>query len=111
MLQDGLFKKFSEYFRYYFLKIVPNGECQVRLIKGLKKSKQNWGIDIKISFKSKEVQNWMQFSSGEKTVVAFVIVIALQKCDPAPFYILDEFDAALDDNYRVSIANIIHELS
>lgn len=46
------------------------------------------------------MQNWTTLSSGEKTVVAFTIVIALSKCDPAPFYILDEFDAALDDNYR-----------
>jgi len=49
----------------------------VQLIKGLKKNKKNWGIDIKISFKSKELQNWTSFSSGEKTIVAFVIVIAL----------------------------------
>lgn len=39
-------------------------------------------------------------------MIAFAIVIALQKCEPAPFYILDEFDAALDDNYRMQIASL-----
>ncbi|CAD8085040.1 unnamed protein product [Paramecium primaurelia] len=112
LLQDQLYKRFAEYFRYYFLQIVTTGECQIKLIKGLRKNnKKNWGIDIKVSFKNKEVQNWTSFSSGEKTIVAFVILISLQKCDPAPFYILDEFDAALDDNYRNQVAQIILNLS
>lgn len=38
-------------------------------------------------------------------------MMAVQKCQPAPFYILDEFDAALDDNYRQNIAYLIKEQS
>jgi structural maintenance of chromosome 3 (chondroitin sulfate proteoglycan 6) len=57
------------------------------------------------------MQNWYSLSLGEKTVVALTIILSLQKCEPAPFYILDEFDAALDDNYRNSIAELIFDLS
>ena len=38
-------------------------------------------------------------------------VMLLQKCDPAPFYLFDEIDQALDPMYRKAVANMIHELS
>jgi structural maintenance of chromosome 3 (chondroitin sulfate proteoglycan 6) len=38
-------------------------------------------------------------------------VFAIQKCDPAPFYLFDEIDANLDAQYRTAVANMIHELS
>jgi len=37
-----------------------------------------------------------QLSGGQKTVVAISLLFAIQRCDPAPFYIFDEIDAALD---------------
>lgn len=40
--------------------------------------------------------NRKDLSGGEKSCLAIIILMALQKCDPAPFYIFDEFDAALD---------------
>jgi structural maintenance of chromosome 3 (chondroitin sulfate proteoglycan 6) len=113
MVQDELFKKFQENFIVLFQTIVPTGypinrnsrSCQVRLIKTAKRNKKTnqflFGIDIRVAFKHGDMQNWYTLSQGEKTVIAFAIVIALQKCEPAPFYILDEFDAALDDNYRM----------
>jgi len=39
-----------------------------------------------------------QLSGGQKTVVAVSLLFAIQRCDPAPFYIFDEIDAALDQN-------------
>lgn len=45
-------------------------------------------------------------SAGQKTVVATAFIFALQRCDPAPFYFLDEFDAALDSNFRRNIAQM-----
>ena len=38
-------------------------------------------------------------------------VFAIQKCDPAPFYLFDEIDANLDAQYRTAVANMIHKLS
>lgn len=38
-------------------------------------------------------------------------MFAIQKCDPAPFYLFDEIDANLDAQYRTAVAGMIHTLS
>jgi len=49
------------------------------------------------------------FSRGQQSVIAIALILALQRCDPAPFYLFDEIDSALDANYRSNIAQIIEE--
>lgn len=36
-------------------------------------------------------------------------VDSLRRCDPAPFCLFDEIDAALDPNYRANVATLIAE--
>ena len=45
------------------------------------------------------------------SVVALALIFAIQKCDPAPFYLFDEIDAALDAQHRKAVADMIHELA
>ena len=63
-------------------------------------------------------RNMEQLSGGQKTLVALAFILAIQRCDPAPFYLFDEVkkeirnqyiayliillqvDAALDADYR-----------
>lgn len=33
-----------------------------------------------------------QLSGGQKAVVALALIFAIQRCDPAPFYLFDEID-------------------
>lgn len=35
-----------------------------------------------------------QLSGGQKAVVALALIFAIQRCDPAPFYLFDEIDQA-----------------
>lgn len=37
--------------------------------------------------------------------------LCLQRCDPAPFYLFDEIDAALDPQYRTSVAALLRKQS
>ena len=46
-----------------------------------------------------------QLSGGQKTLVALTMIFAIQKCDPAPFYLFDEIDQALDPVYRKSVGS------
>ena len=48
-----------------------------------------------------------QLSGGQQTLVALTLIFAIQRCDPAPFYLLDEIDQALDDTHRKAVADLI----
>ena len=44
-----------------------------------------------------------QLSGGQKTLVALALIFAIQRCDPAPFYLFDEIDAALDPRVQADL--------
>ena len=52
-----------------------------------------------------------QLSGGQKSLVSLTLIFAIQKCDPAPFYLFDEIDANLDAAHRTAIVGMIQELS
>jgi len=70
------------------------------------------GIGIKVRF-SAVGENFImsQLSGGQKALVALALIFAIQRCDPAPFYIFDELDQALDSTYRQAVANLIQRQS
>ncbi|ODV78448.1 RecF/RecN/SMC protein [Suhomyces tanzawaensis NRRL Y-17324] len=71
------------------------------------------GVSISVSFNSKhdEQQRIEQLSGGQKSLCAIALILAIQKCDPAPFYLFDEIDANLDTQYRTAVAAMINSLS
>ncbi|KJE90720.1 cohesin complex subunit [Capsaspora owczarzaki ATCC 30864] len=71
------------------------------------------GVSIHVSFtgKSSETHLMQQLSGGQKTLVALALIFAIQRCDPAPFYLFDELDQALDETHRTAVAAMIHRLS
>ena len=70
------------------------------------------GVSLNVSFQSGQKLRMAQLSGGQKSLVALALIFAIQKCDPAPFYLFDEIDAALDAQYRTSVAgkNIFMDL-
>lgn len=71
------------------------------------------GVAISVSFNSKqdEQQRIEQLSGGQKSLCAITLILAIQSCDPAPFYLFDEIDANLDTQYRTAVAAMINVLS
>jgi len=65
------------------------------------------GVKIKVSFGQGETMQMNQLSGGQKTVVAVALIFSIQRCDPMPFYLFDEIDAALDPQYRTAVAHMI----
>ncbi len=62
---------------------------------------EDWRIRIQ------EVQKYQESA----TLLLIAVFINVQKCDPAPFYLFDEIDQALDAMHRKAVADMIHELS
>ncbi|WFD34909.1 Structural maintenance of chromosomes protein 3 [Malassezia cuniculi] len=69
------------------------------------------GVAINVSFTAGDSLRLHQLSGGQKSVVALALVFAIQRCDPAPFYLFDEIDANLDAQYRTAVAEMIHDLA
>ncbi|XP_029645024.1 structural maintenance of chromosomes protein 3 isoform X1 [Octopus sinensis] len=123
------FKQVSKYFTEIFKKLVPQGHAVLVMRKGDQEHHENedsqqsgadvplveqfTGVGIKVSFTGNkaEMRDMQQLSGGQKSLVALTLIFAIQKCDPAPFYLFDEIDQALDAQHRKAVADMIHELS
>lgn len=69
------------------------------------------GLLIKASPRGKTLLNIDAMSGGEKSLTALAFIFAIQSFKPAPFYILDEVDAALDKANSKIVADMIKEFS
>ena len=118
------FKGVSKHFSKVFEELVPvgNGNLVMRRKKDQdaeaggdsnKNDVQQFsGVGIKVSFTGQGEHMMMkQLSGGQKSLVALALVFAIQRCDPAPFYLFDEIDAALDPVARTAVANMIRRQS
>ncbi|KAJ3088604.1 Structural maintenance of chromosomes protein 1 [Quaeritorhiza haematococci] len=57
----------------------------------------------------KRFRDMEQLSGGEKTVAALALLFAIHSYQPAPFFVLDEVDAALDNTNVAKVANYIRK--
>ncbi|KAK3095501.1 hypothetical protein FSP39_015420 [Pinctada imbricata] len=119
------FKQVSKYFSEIFKNLVPQGHAVLVMKKGdtdqqddedsqdVPLVEQFTGVGIKVSFTGNraEMRDMQQLSGGQKSLVALTLIFAIQKCDPAPFYLFDEIDQALDSQHRKAVADMIHELA
>jgi chromosome segregation protein len=71
----------------------------------------NGGLLLKVRITGTKFLDIKSLSGGEKTMAAIAFIFAVQEYDPAPFYILDEVDAALDKKNSEQLAQLIKNYS
>ena len=89
------FKKIQKNFNEVFVELFGGGKAE--LILDDEENVLESGISIKVQPTGKKLQNMMLLSGGEKALTAIALLFAILKINPAPFCILDEIEAALDD--------------
>ena len=104
------FRSVAQHFSEIFHEIVPQGKGRLKMVKGEGLGVEKYvGVNISVAFSRSEdaLYKMQQLSGGQKTAVAIALIIAIQRADPAPFYLFDELDAALDSQLRNSLAAVI----
>ncbi len=89
------FKEINKNFGEVFAELFGGGKAEVKL-----EDEQNileCGIDITAQPPGKKLQNMLLLSGGEKALTAIALLFAILRINPAPFCVLDEIEAALDD--------------
>jgi len=108
-------RRVNEHFQDVFAEMVPGGAGKLQVLRDGEGDGGGalTGVRIEVSFTG-QAQSFLamsQLSGGQKTVVALSLVFAIQRLEPAPFYLLDEVDAALDASYRSALANLVARTS
>lgn len=68
-------------------------------------------IEIEVQPPGKKLQNMMLLSGGERALTAIALVFAILRLNPAPFCVLDEIEAALDDSNVYKFADYLKKYS
>ena len=98
-------KNFNEVFQELF------GGGKAELVLEDEENILECGIDIRVQPTGKKLQNMMLLSGGEKAFTAIALLFAILKINPAPFCILDEIEAALDDGNVYRYADYLKKFS
>ncbi len=86
-------------------------EEQVEVVPKQKREKVLTGIDIIVNPPGKKIKNLNALSGGERTLTSIALICAILNCNPSPFVVMDEVEAALDEANTLRFANIMAELA
>ncbi len=103
------FKRIADEFNIVFRELFGGGKGTLELMED--EDILEAGIRIIAQPPGKKLQNMMQLSGGEKALTAISLLFAIQNLKPSPFCLLDEIEAALDDNNVTRFARYLHKLT
>ena len=103
------FRAINENFGCVFAELFGGGEASLMLED--ESDVLSSGIGIRVAPPGKVIKNLEALSGGEQALVAISIYFAILAVNPAPFCILDEIEAALDDANVVRFAQYLRRVS
>ena len=103
------FNQINTNFNEVFKELFGGGRAKMELEKGVNVLEA--GIEIMAEPPGKKLSNLAPLSGGERALTAIAILFAIIKLNPMPFSILDEIEAALDDNNAKLFAQYLNKFS
>ncbi len=103
------FEKVQQSFSDTFLEMFGGGEAKLAMDSSVDPLEA--GVDISITIPGKRTGGISLLSGGQKALCALVLIFALLKVKPSPFYILDEVDAGLDESNVVKFSQMLRKYS
>eukprot|EP00928_Gymnodinium_smaydae_P079949 TRINITY_DN63775_c0_g1_i1.p1 TRINITY_DN63775_c0_g1~~TRINITY_DN63775_c0_g1_i1.p1 ORF type:complete len:1208 (-),score=384.26 TRINITY_DN63775_c0_g1_i1:110-3733(-) len=97
-------RKVNKDFDSIFGTLLPNTNAKLEPPQGMDASE---GLEIKVAFNGVWKQSLSELSGGQRSLLALSLVLALLLFKPAPMYILDEIDSALDLSHTQNIGHMI----
>jgi chromosome segregation protein len=91
---ESLFRSLCDRFEEVCGLLFPGGRGRLRAVRD---EEGEAGIEIEVVPAGKRPRSLALLSGGERSLVALAFCLALAMARPAPFYLLDEVEAALDD--------------
>lgn len=96
--------KINGYFGLIFATLLPNSNAKLVLVN---EASIQEGLNIKVCLGAVWKESLSELSGGQRSLVALSLILAQLKFNPAPLYILDEVDAALDQSHTQNIGLMI----
>jgi chromosome segregation protein len=103
-----IFDSINDNLNYFFTKIFGGGKAYLELTSN---DLLNTGVSIMARPPGKLIKNISLLSGGEKAGTGIAFVFSIFKINPAPFCLLDEVDAPLDEANNNRYCNIVKEMS
>ena len=96
--------KVNRDFGSIFSTLLPGASSKLEPPEG----KHAWeGLEVKVGFGGVWKESLSELSGGQRSLIALSLILSLLLFKPAPMYILDEVDAALDLSHTQNIGNML----
>ncbi|XP_009813715.2 structural maintenance of chromosomes protein 2 [Gavia stellata] len=98
-------KKVNEDFGSIFSTLLPGAKAMLAAVKT-----QNVldGLEFRVALGNTWKENLTELSGGQRSLVALSLILSMLLFKPAPIYILDEVDAALDLSHTQNVGQMLH---
>lgn len=102
---ESTYAQVSKDFGETFALLLPGSSA--KLVKSDPNGDITKGLEVKIQLGNVWKESLVELSGGQRSLVALALIMSLLQFRPAPMYILDEVDAALDLSHTQSIGHLI----
>lgn len=101
---ERTWKKVNRDFGSIFSTLLPGATAKLEPPEGM----EAWeGLEVKVAFGDVWKESLSELSGGQRSLLALSLILSLLLFKPAPMYILDEVDAALDLSHTQNIGNML----